>query len=81
MNEDAMNRYEAAKLRLLQLNSELARLDRQWREGLEEEPSFMKRLETVLAETYEVIETIREIVRRGREEQMRLPLLFDKWCS
>ena len=81
MNEDAMNRYEAAKLRLLRLNSKLARLDRQWREGLEEEPSFMKRLETVLAETYEVIETIREIVRRGREEQMRLPLLFDKWRS
>jgi hypothetical protein len=81
MNEESLNRYEAAKQRLFQLNSELTRLDRQWREGLEEESSFVGRLEKVLTETYEVIVTMREIVRRGRERQMRLPLLFDKRSS
>lgn len=79
MNEDTLASYEAAKLRLFELNSEFLRLDRRWREGLEEESSFVDRLGRVLAEAYEVIATMREIVHQTQERDASLPLFFGEW--
>lgn len=76
MNEDTLAGYEAAKSRLFDLNSELLRIDRRWREGLEEESSFVDRLGRVLAEAYEVIATMREIVRQTQERDVPPPVLW-----